>query len=98
LTEEDVGEIKRLLARRDQHLKRLYQNIKDLNEALAETRYSGSGNSSVALDLDEVPEDLRSAVRMIQDLRRKVHDFETSTSWRLTAPVRAVKRLLTGKS
>lgn len=98
LQEEDVSEIKRLLKRRDQHLKRLYQDIQDLNARIDEARFSGKGHAPASMDFDEIPTDLRSAARMIQDLRQKVHDLETSTSWRLTAPIRAAKRLFTGKS
>ena len=97
LGESDIDEIKRLLSRRDVHLKRLYRDIQDLHGELNRLRYPGGNRAPGALDLEEMPEDLRSAVRMIQILRGQVRDYETSTSWRLTAPLRVVKRLVSGK-
>ena len=47
--------------------------------------------------MEDYPTDLRSAGRMIQALRHRVDEMETSTSWRITAPVRAFKKLLSGK-
>ncbi|MBT8048936.1 MAG: 2OG-Fe(II) oxygenase [Xanthomonadales bacterium] len=97
LTSEDTGEIKRLLRRRDQHLQRLYRDNQELLSKLNELRYSGGGTrKSMALP-EEVPTDLKSAFRMIQVLRHRVAEMEASTSWRITAPVRAIKRLISGK-
>lgn len=99
LDEADVQEIKTILNRRDQHLKRLYQEIQDISGQLNQLRLAGGKWGSSPMDLaDQVPENLQSAVHMIRVLRRRIHDLESSTSWRLTAPVRAMKRLLTGKS
>lgn len=70
LEEADIEEIRRLLARRDQHLKRLYRKIHQLSGELARQR-----------------EDT-----LVQMLKRRVYEFEHSTSWRVTAPLRAIKR------
>ena len=96
LDEAGIQEIKRLLARRDQHLKRLYGEIQHLGGQLSRIR-RGSAAADLAED-GEVVGDLRSAVQMINFLRQRIHDLEHSTSWRLTAPVRAVKRLVSGES
>lgn len=96
LDEAGIQEIKRLLARRDQHLKRLYGKIQRLSGQLSRIR-RGSAAAYLAED-DEKVDDLRSAIHIISFLRQRIHDLEYSTSWRLTAPVRAVKRLVSGKS
>ncbi len=90
----EVRELKQILRRRDMHLQRLYQDIQSLYAERNRLRLSGSGKSARSLDLGEIPEDLRSAVQMIQVLRHRVNDLEASTSWRLTSPIRAIKRLL----
>ena len=75
LSADDLAEIKRLLTRRDQHLKRLYSQIRGLNARLARYR-------------DDSP---------VQALKRRIYEFENSTSWRITAPLRALKKRLGGK-
>jgi len=76
LTAEDAAEIRRLLARRDQHLKRLYAQMHGLSTRLSEARDA----------------------TLVQALKRRVHEVETSTSWRVTAPLRALKRRFSGRS
>jgi len=83
LDESDLREIKRLLARRDQHLKRLYEDIRKLY-----------GKVKIPLRHEDIPDDIRSAAQMIRTLRGRVDELEASTSWRLTAPLRAVMHLL----
>jgi Rps23 Pro-64 3,4-dihydroxylase Tpa1-like proline 4-hydroxylase len=97
LSDEDINEIKALLKRRDEHLQRLYRDLQEERRKLNELYYSAGRTATPIKRLEDVPTDLKSAVRMIQVLRGRVDAMEASTSWRLTAPVRAVKRLLTGK-
>jgi Rps23 Pro-64 3,4-dihydroxylase Tpa1-like proline 4-hydroxylase len=72
LDEADVEELKGLLARRDEHLQRLYRQVQEANGRLT--------NSWLI------------STEML--LRRRVYELEHSTSWRITAPLRALKRLL----
>lgn len=72
LDEADVRELKGLLARRDQHLKRLYRHLQEVHGRLNRSwLFSAEAN-----------------------LRRRVYELENSTSWRITAPLRAVRRVL----
>jgi len=98
LRQEDIDEIRSLLTRRDQHLQRLYRDIRDLIGKLNQSRYSGGRNASSMARPDDIPGDYVSAVRMIGELQHRIDEMETSTSWRITAPVRALKRLLAGTS
>jgi hypothetical protein len=95
---EDLDEIKRLLKRRDQHLQRLYRENRELLGTLSASRHPGGRDVTSMVRLEDVPTDLKSAGRMIRELRHLIHELESSTSWRITAPVRAVKRLISGKS
>jgi len=72
LSEADYAEIRRLLLRRDHHLKRLYAQVSALTGRLAASR-DGS---------------------VLRALRRRVHAFESATSWRITRPLRAVRSAL----
>lgn len=67
----DIGQIRRLLGRRDQHLRRLYRELQDFQNG--------------------------AAARDARILRRRVRELETSTSWRITAPLRALRQLFGGK-
>lgn len=92
LGEADVLEIRRLVQRRDQHLTRLYDSIQKLHEQLNQARYA-SGDTG-KLSSEDIPVDVQSAARMIKILRHRVDELENSTSWKVTAPLRAFKRLI----
>jgi hypothetical protein len=96
LDESDLQQIKMFLFRRDQHLKRLYRDIQGLSGELSRLRRASFNRTSAADDAQEIPTDPDSAAQMIQFLRTRIQELETSTSWRLTAPVRALKRLISG--
>ena len=98
LDQADLQEIRILLARRDQHLKRLYSKVQGQNGTIRKLRNRSGPLSPQSLESIEVPENAREAVEMISLLQSRIIELESSTSWRLTAPLRAVKRLLTGKS
>jgi hypothetical protein len=72
LDQADVDELKGLLARRDQHLQRLYRKIQEANGKLNESWFFSAE----------------------MQLRRHVYELEHSLSWRITAPLRALKRAL----
>jgi hypothetical protein len=96
LGEGDLAEIKSLLSRRDQHLQRLYGDVQDLHEQLNRSREYRDGWRSGQRP-EDIPVDARSAARMIRILRHRVDELENSTSWRITAPLRALKRMITGE-
>lgn len=74
LERADVAELKSMLRRRDQHLRRLYREIQKLN---------GRFNRSWLMSAEN-------------HLRRRIYELENSTSWRITAPLRALRRALGG--
>jgi hypothetical protein len=93
----DVDEIKALLTRRDQHLKRLYADIQQLRGQLNRLRYRPEAVMDMPEDPEDYAGDIGEALRMIHMLRGRVLEMEASTSWRITAPVRALKRLISGR-
>jgi len=96
---DDLQQVRNLLASRDQHLKRLYADIQRLNTELENLRRQ-LGQAETCADVEPGTNDsqaLQMFEHRITHLQRKLHEFETSTSWRVTRPLRALKRALTGK-
>lgn len=102
LSAADVQEIRLLLARRDQHLKRLYKNIHrlygDVNRLKSRVVQQDAG-AGPAPEPSASPEadDPASAERMIRNLRARIAELEQSTSWKVTAPLRALKQWFGGR-
>ncbi|NNE04973.1 MAG: 2OG-Fe(II) oxygenase [Xanthomonadales bacterium] len=107
LDTEELQRIRVLVASRDQHLKRLYGYISHLNSELAQLRLSlQQASEATALPLTEaelttssdtdVQAKLHDLSRSLQVARARVQELEQSTSWRITAPIRALKRLFSG--
>jgi len=96
LSEADLQELRTLLARRDQHMRRLYGNIQRLYGETNQLRQQLSRISPQGGDvkIENVPVD--QAQQLIQQLRLRIRELEQSTSWRITAPLRAIKRMFLG--
>lgn len=99
LSTDDEATIKNLLARRDQHLKRLYATITDLtdeNERLKAQQQLNSMSHELARDAsaDEKLQKLLSELGNDQhSLLARIYELENSTSWKITAPLRALRKL-----
>jgi Rps23 Pro-64 3,4-dihydroxylase Tpa1-like proline 4-hydroxylase len=100
LAAEDLQHINNLLASRDRHLKRLYADVKHLNTELNILR--------VALGIDEPLGSIEPGEndsvefvimkKQVAYLQQRIREFENSSSWRITRPLRALRRVLSGKT
>ena len=98
LNDADMQELRILLARRDQHIHRLYRNIQQLygeNNRLRNTQLAHMENTGD--EGEELTTDQEQLQQLIRVLRARVRELEQSTSWRVTAPLRALKRLFNGR-
>lgn len=97
---EELQHINNLLSSRDQHLRRLYKDIQRLNTDLNYLR----GESGLDESLEGFEPDVNDSVETVMlkkrlaGMQRKIHEFENSTSWRITKPIRALKRALGSKA
>jgi len=107
LEAHDLQHIRNLLASRDQHLKRLYGYIMQLNTEIAQLRgavqQASASQPGPEIELqgdsiDEVLEKLQAYSRSLESARERIRELEQSTSWRITAPIRALKRLVSRQS
>lgn len=98
LTEEDVQELTALLGRRDQHLARLYRNItaqtieiSKLKTKVLRAKTIGFNQSNQAKLIERQMELLTyDETRLLN----RIQELENSTSWKITAPIRKLKRWL----
>ena len=98
LSQEDVQQIRVLLTRRDQHLQRLYRTVQHLSGQIAGLRIAEfSASSAGKVLMEKLTQNGANAELMLGLLMLQINALEQSTSWRITAPLRALKRLLTGR-
>ncbi len=92
LTACDLQDIKVLLARRDQHLQRLYsyitQNTEIIDNLKAQIEQLSTQNNEVDIEAGE-----QSSPNMSM-LSARVKELENSTSWKMTAPLRSLARVI----
>ena len=99
LSAEQLQQIQGLLTHRDQHLKRLYKDIQKLNTDLNFLRRPLPSDGQFE-DLEFDPADsveLTAMKNRVAGLQGRILEYENSTSWRMTKPLRALKVRLTGQ-
>lgn len=103
LAAQDLQHIHNLLGSRDQHLKRLYGYVMQLNTEIAQLRsavqHASAPQPEPVVELqgyseDELQEKLRAFSIALEAARDRICELEQSTSWRITAPLRALKRAI----
>jgi Rps23 Pro-64 3,4-dihydroxylase Tpa1-like proline 4-hydroxylase len=98
LSEDSIRTIRTMLQRRDQHLKRLYSNIQHLHGECNQLR----ATASLARDPHSRKEsqtdgsDVKLSEEYVRQLEARIDEMESSNSWRITAPIRALRRLISG--
>ena len=94
LSAAQLQHVRNLLTSRDQHLKRLYENIKQLNTGVNDLRghiAAVEEPAGMAIDVGD-SEDVIRLKHQVAGLERRIFELENSTSWRVTSPLRALKR------
>lgn len=97
LSDEDVRELNSLLNRRDQHLARLYQSVTSQTVAISQLKSKLLMAQTMNINSDETENIQQKLALLSYDetrLLNRIQELENSTSWRLTAPLRAIKRWL----
>jgi hypothetical protein len=126
LSADHLEHIHELLAGRDQHLKRLYENIKQINSRYNELRLyhdqQQAEKGALKADFIQQQNQLEELSRQIQAsekarmateqalltaqsgiehrdgrisaLSNRINELKTSTSWRITRPIRKLKRII----
>lgn len=94
LSAEQLQHVKNLLSSRDQHLIRLYANIKKLYSELNDARGSLSAIETTGITAisENDNKEVMALKNRVAGLQQRIRDFEDSTSWRITRPLRALKR------
>ena len=97
---EQLQHVKNLVASRDQHLKRLYGQIMNLNEQLSALNLRLEPISDDEVEAIQ-PASLEQAELALQELKTRLkasqartRELEQSTSWKVTAPLRAIKKMI----
>jgi hypothetical protein len=113
LSEEQLQHIQALVGARDQHLKRLYEHIKQHNTVYNELRAyhteqmnnleilkeevqqlreaSDQHQASAGPEVEKLNESILERDQIIGVLNQRLEEMKTSTSWRLTWPLRQLK-------
>ncbi len=104
LTESDLQEMKTLLARRDQHLERLYNNITHLMTETTGLKYRLDEAEQQFIELKKQKKSSGIPVKNSEPSKQvnydqarlvnRIRELENSTSWRITAPLRKLKRFI----
>jgi hypothetical protein len=96
---EELQHIRNLLTNRDQHLKRLYADIQQLNTDLNYLRSQLTSDQSIEdIEINENDsEELKFMKKRVAGLNARIRELQSSSSWRITRPLRSLKRALTGK-
>ncbi len=98
LTEAGLNEIKALLKRRDQHLERLYKTITAQTVEIGRLKTEILQLKTLGGNQSENVQKLAKQIKLLNydetRLINRVHELENSTSWKITAPLRKLKRWL----
>jgi hypothetical protein len=96
---EELQHIRNLLTNRDQHLRRLYRDIKELNVNM--NYLYGKLDSTDSFDSIEPGEngtfELIILKKRLAYMQHRIQELKSSSSWRITRPLRALKRAFSGK-
>ena len=98
LSVDDLNEIKVLLKRRDQHLERLYRTITAQTVEISKLKTEILQQKTLVGHTGENAEKIAGLMKLLSfdetRLINRVYELENSTSWKITAPLRTLKRWL----
>jgi Rps23 Pro-64 3,4-dihydroxylase Tpa1-like proline 4-hydroxylase len=99
LTTADVEELKSFMERRDQHLARLYKTITAQTIEISMLKTQELRLKTLGANPNKQTQMLARQMELLSydetRLINRVQELENSTSWKITAPIRKIKRWLT---
>ena len=100
LSASDVQELQALVGRRDQHLARLYKTITAQTIEISKLKTEILRLKTIGANPSDQSKLIKRQMELLTydetRLLNRIQELETSTSWKITAPIRKLKRLLTG--